>query len=160
MGDHSVDAILGVFVGSSELALLHLPDNAVDEGETGAVCLFHLRLVGQINIPLLVRGLLCFARLGHRGLDDLRQSLAAGGYGINHRAAQGRGQGHGVNPGLLLCIHVGLVQRDHHGNPQLQQLRGEKQAAAQIGGIHDIDNHVGMLIPDVGAGDAFLAGEG
>ena len=53
-----------------------------------------------------------------------------------------------------------LVQCDNHGDPQLQQLGGEEQGAAQIGGIHDVDDDIGMLVLDIGAGDALFGSEG
>ena len=60
----------------------------------------------------------------------------------------------------LLFVDVALVQGHHHGDAQLQQLGGEKQAAAQVGGVHDVDDHIRMFLLHIGAGDALLAGEG
>ena len=62
--------------------------------------------------------------------------------------------------GFLFHVDVGLVQGHNHGNTQLQKLGGEEQAAAEVGGVHDVDDHVGALVPDIGAGDALVGGEG
>ena len=68
------------------------------------------------------------------------------------RLSQLLGQGCHVDPGLFLFVDVAFVQRHHHGDAQLQQLGGEKQAAAQIGGVHDVDQNIRMLLLNVGAG--------
>ncbi len=160
MGHNGVDPVLCVPVGGADAALLHLFDDGVDKGKAGAVRRLNGFPAGHVHVALDIGGLLRLPCPVYRRFDNLRQALAAGGNGVHHRAAQRRRQGCVVNPGFLLFVHVRLVQRNDHGNPQFQQLGGEEEAAAQVGCVHDIYQHVGPLVPNILAGDAFLAGEG
>ena len=76
--------------------------------------------------------------------------------GLDHRTAQLFGQKLLVNFCLFLIDDIALVQCNHYRNPQFQKLCGKKQASAQIRSIHDINDHIRILILDVSAGNAFF----
>ena len=113
-------------------------------------------LVGQVDIALGVRGFLPLAVQGDRRIYHRFQALGGNGYRLHNGTAQLGGKSGCINRGLLLCVDVALVQGNYNGNAQLQQLRGEKQAAAEVCGVHNVDDGVGVLMPHIRTGDALL----
>ncbi len=52
------------------------------------------------------------------------------------------------------------VQGQHHGHVQLHQLHGQVEVPLYIGGVHDVDDALGMFPQNELPGDDFLAGIG
>ena len=75
---------------------------------------------------------------------------------LDYRTAQLFRQNLLVNFCLFLINDIALIQCDNYWNPKFQKLCGKKQASAQIRSIHDIDDHIRILILDVSAGNAFF----
>ncbi len=97
---------------------------------------------------------------GHRLVDQLRHALAFGGGDGHHGDAQLGAEplhvdGAAVGPDL-----VHHVQGQHHGHPQLQQLEGQIQVPLDVGGVHDVDDAVGLSVEDEIPGDDLLLGVG
>ena len=160
MGQNGIDFVLGVLFLGQNLPGLDLGNDLVDKRKPFAVSRFNGGLIRQIDIPLMIRRFLPLTIQGSGGLHDFCQPIPGGGGGIQYRTAQFLGQGIYINFGFLLLVDVMLVQRHNHRNTQLQQLGGEKQRTAQIGGIHNVDDGIGVLVSDIGAGDALLRGKG
>ena len=95
----------------------------------------------------------------HRRCNCTFQPLSHRGHGFDHRTAQLFRKRLDVDVGLLFGVDIALVERHNHRNAQLEQLRGEKQAAAQVGRVDDIDNRVRALIAHIRAGDALFRGK-
>ena len=148
-----------VDLGGLGLALFDLRDDVVDELIALAVFLVDCVLVVQVDVRLQVRRLLRRAGEGDGLLHDLGETLVLNRGRAHDGAAELLFQRGHVNRGLFLLVDVGLVQRDDHGDAELKQLRGEKQAAAQIRRVHDVDDRVRMLVADILARDALLRRE-
>ena len=159
IGQHGVDLIIQVLVAGEDLALFDLSNNAVDKFEALSVRRLNGLLVRQVDITLRIRCLLPSAEAGDSGLDHFTETFRADGNRLHHGAAQLLGQCGAINLVGFLLIDIALIQRDHDRDAQLQQLRGEEQAAAEIGRVHDVDDHIGVLILDIRTGDALLRGE-
>ena len=160
VGQNCIDLILEILVLGQYLAGLDLGNNLVDKLKTLAVSSLDGGLAGQIHIALVVGSLLSLAVQCGSSLHNFLQAFATGGSGVDHRAAQLLRQCLYIDLGLLLLVDVVLVQSDNNGDAQLQQLGGEEQGAAQIGGIHDVDDGIGMLVLDVATGNALFGSEG
>ena len=96
-----------------------------------------------------------FSRL-HRLIHQLGHALALGGGDGHHRDTQALRQLLHVDGAAVGAHLVHHVQRQHHGHPQLQQLQRQIQVALDIGGIHDVDDAVRLLVENVIPGDEFL----
>ena len=83
-----------------------------------------------------------------------------GGHRLHHRTAQQLTELFGIDPVACLFVQIAFVQCHHQRDAQFQQLGGKEQAAAEVGGVHDVDDGIGVLMLHIGAGDAFLRGEG
>ena len=116
--------------------------------------------IRPVVAAITVWGELALVGPGHGGLHHGLQALCGGGNGPDDRTAQLGRQGVHVDLGVLFLVDVALIQGHHHGNAQLQQLCGEEQAAAEVCGVHNVDDHIGIFVLYVGAGDALLTGEG
>ena len=160
MGQDSIDFILEILIPGQNLAGFHLRNDLVNKLESCPVRSLNGFPAAQVHIPLGVGSGLNLAHQRSGGLDNIGKALSVGGYGFDYRAAQLFGKQNLVDVGALLFVDVCLVQGDNHGDAQLQQLGGEEEGAAQIGGVHDVDNHIGILVLNVGAGDALFGGEG
>ena len=97
-----------------------------------------------------------FTALCNSGIHNGLQPFRGGGDGFHHGTAQFGGERRYINDGLLFCIDIALVQGDHHGDAQFQQLSREEQTAAQVGGIHNVDDGIGVFVLYIGTGDALL----
>ena len=83
-------------------------------------------------------------RLIHQFADALALGRRDGDYGDPQRLTHfPHVDGAAVGPDL---IHH--VQGQHHGHPQLQKLKGQIQVPLDVGGVHNIDDAVGLLIDD------------
>ena len=160
MGQHRIPPILGVFFAGAHLARFHPADDLPDKLKAFPIRLLHLALVRQIHARLFIGRLLHLPAQSHGGAHHRLQPHSSGGNRFDHRAAQFPGQGRRVDHRPLFFVDVAFIQRHYHGDPQLQQLRGKKQAAAQVRGVHDIDDHIGGFLLDIAAGDALLRCEG
>ena len=107
----------------------------------------------------MVRCFLAFPTERRGSLNNLPKSIPGGCGGVQYRAAQLFGQGADIDFRLLFLVDVVLIQRHHNGNAQLQQLCGEEEGAAQIGGIHNVDDGIRILVSHIGAGDALFRGK-
>ena len=87
-------------------------------------------------------------------------ALPLAAHGGNHGYAQMRLQSLGVQGQAQLPGNVYHVQRQHDGAPQLHELKGEQQAALQIGGIHHVHDDIGLLVEQKVARYALLGREG
>ena len=145
----------GLVLGE-DLPLLHLGDQGIDKRETLTVGFLHNFLVSQINVALDIRSSLDFTALCNSGIHYGLQPFRGGGDGFHHGTAQFGGERRYINDGLLFCIDIALVQGDHHGDAQFQQLSREEQTAAQVGGIHNVDDGIGVFVLYIGTGDALL----
>ena len=160
VGQHSVDLVAEVVVACAGLALFDLLYDVVDKFETLAVGGHDGFLARQVNVTLYVRRLLRLGCLGDSHVDHSLEAFAGGGDGIYNRTAELCGQRGGINLVALFVVYVALVQRHDHRHTELEQLSGEEQTAAQVGGVHNVYDDVGIFLLHIGAGDAFLAGEG
>ena len=96
----------------------------------------------------------------HRPVHQLGHALALGGGDGHHRDAQVLGQLLHVDGAAVGADLVHHVQRQHHGHPQLQQLQRQVQIPLDIGGVHDVDDAVRLLVQDEIPGDDLLLGVG
>ena len=122
--------------------------NAVVDG-VGEVVVQVIGLHGQPRVHLLV------------DLLDQRVDIhvVPGGNG-HHRHAQAGEQAGAVDHVPLFLHLVHEVHRQRHGTLQLQKLHGQVQVPLQVGGVHDVDDGVGLLLDDELPGHQFLHGVG
>ena len=52
------------------------------------------------------------------------------------------------------------VEGHHNGTTKLQKLQRQVQVALQVGGIHDVDDHIGLIFHNIVSGDDLLHGIG
>ena len=90
-----------------------------------------------------------------RGVQEIGEAPARGGHGGHHRHAQQPREFGGVDDDALAGGLVHHVQGHHQGALQAHELQGEFQAAAQEGGVDDIDDDVGFPRQQVVAGFQF-----
>ncbi len=108
----------------------------------------------------LGRGSRALLRLGDSALHKRVHAAALKGGGFHHRAAQmARELGH-VDGVAVLLHEIHHVQSQNHRNAQVDDLGGEIQVTFQIGGVHQVDDHVGLAAHEVVAGDDLLGGVG
>ena len=102
---------------------------------------------------------LVFRRL-HSPAHQFVDALALPGADSHHRHAQSLFQPGQIN-GISACAQrVHHVQRQHDRHAQLQQLQRQVQIAFQIGGVHNVDDHVRLIPDDEIPGDDLLHGIG
>ena len=107
-----------------------------------------------------IRGFLLLANNRNGSLNDLLHSPFGNGNGLDNGTTKACGKCGHVNFGLFLFVNVRFVQGNHHGNAKLKQLRCKKQTAAQVGSIHNVDDHIGVLVFNVFTCYALFGGEG
>lgn len=78
--------------------------------------------------------------------DQLVHALVLGGGDGDHRHAQHGLHGVDVNGALIAHQLVHHVQRHHHGDAHLQKLHGQVQVPLDVGGVHDIDDGLGLVL--------------
>ena len=96
------------------------------------------------------------ARGVHGGADQLLHALVFHGGDGHHRDAQSLGHGLDVDGTAAAGHLVHHVQRQHHGDAHLHQLQREVEVALDVGGVHDVDDAVGLLVQDEIPGDDLL----
>ena len=107
-------------------------------------------------MAFIVRRLLLCSFGSNCRFDNSIQTFRICGYSLEYLTAKLFRQCFHINLCLLLFIDVALIQGHHHGNAQLQQLCGEEQAAAEVCGVHNVDDGVRVLMPHIRTGDALL----
>ena len=130
LGDDIIDLILEVAVFCKDLALFHGGNHFINEGEAFLIRLHHFFLTGQIDIALGIGSCLLGADSLHRCADHILETFGGGGNRFHNGTIELGRKGNYINFGLFLLIDVSLIQGNHYGNPQFQQLGGEEQAAA------------------------------
>ena len=78
----------------------------------------------------------------------------------DHRHAQLVGKLCNVNGVAAGPDFVHHVQGNNHGDAQLDKLEGKVKVPLNIGGVHNVDDAVGVLLQDKIPGDDFLRGVG
>ena len=99
-------------------------------------------------------------RHGHSLVDQLGDALSLGRHNRHHRHAQGPAQPLDVHRAAVVPHLVHHVQRHHRGDPQLQQLQGQIEISLNIGGVHNVDDAVRLLVQNEVPGDNLLLGVG
>ena len=97
------------------------------------------------------------------GLDGRVDALGFQGGDLHDLAADLPAELLGVDAVAGLADQVHHIQGDDHGDADLHQLGGEVEVALQVGGVHDVQHHVGALIDQIVPGDDLLqrvGGEG
>lgn len=89
-------------------------------------------------------------------VDQLRNTFALGGGNGHHRDAEGGAQFLHIDRTAVGPHLIHHVEGKHHRHPQLQKLEGEVEVAFDVGGVHDIDDAVRLLIEDKIPGDDLL----
>ena len=90
------------------------------------------------------------------GADQLIHTLVFHGRDGDHRDAQRLGHAFDVDGAAVGGDFVHHVQRQYHGNAHLHQLQGQIQVPLDVGGVHDVDDAVGLLIQNEVPGDDLL----
>ena len=120
--------------------------DGVDAAVDGGIIRAEVRHLGQSFAP----------SHGDRLIHQLAHALAlCGGDRYDRDAERGAHLLHvdGTAVGTDLIHHV---QRQHHRYPQLEQLKRQVQIALDVGGVHNVDHAVRLLIEDKIAGDDLL----
>ena len=92
--------------------------------------------------------------------DQLIHALVLGGGDGDHRHAQHGLHGVDIDGALIAHQLVHHVQRHHHGDAHLQKLHGQVQVPLDVGGVHDIDDGLGLVLQNEVPGHDLLAAEG
>ena len=114
------------------------------------------RLVRRPGADIQLRRETVVLRRVHRAAHQLVQALALARADRHHRHAQPLLHGRQVDDVAVAAHLVHHVEGHHHGPPQLEQLKGQVEVAFKVGGVHDVDDHVGLLLDDEVAADDFL----
>ena len=99
-------------------------------------------------------------RHGHRLIDQLGNALSLGRHNGHHRHAQGTAQPLDIHRAAVGAHLIHHVQRHHRRDPQLQQLQGQVKVPLNVGGVHNVDDAVRLLVQDEVPGDDLLLGVG
>ena len=114
------------------------------------------RLVRRPGADIQLRRETVVLRRIHRAAHQLVQALALARADRHHRHAQPLLHGRQVDDVAVAAHLVHHVEGYHHRPPQLEQLKGQVEVAFKVGGVHDVDDHVGLLPDDEVAADDFL----
>ena len=114
------------------------------------------RLVRRPGADIQLRRETVVLRRVHRAAHQLVQALALARADRHHRHAQPLLHGRQVDDVAVAAHLVHHVEGYHHRPPQLEQLKGQVEVAFKVGGVHDVDDHVGLLLDDEVAADDFL----
>ena len=90
--------------------------------------------------------------------DQLIHAFVAGGGDGHHRHAQTLRQGLDIHAAAVACQLIHEVQSQHRGYAQLQQLQGEVEIALDVGGVHDVDDAVGVTVHQKIVGNHLFTG--
>ena len=85
-----------------------------------------------------------------------KDALALQRADLHAGAAQGAAELFQINGVAVLAHQVDHVHRHHHGVTQFNELGGEIEVALNVGAVHDVQNGIGMLVDQIGAGHHFL----
>ena len=149
------------------LVALHQLGGGEAKGKTGVLGLIHHDVGDGVNgfvdlslAEVVFQGRLLLRRRADSHVHQLVDALVFSSGNGDHGDAQLRGQLHhvdGVAAGPDLVHHV---QGDDHGDAQLYELEGKVEVPLDVGGVHDVDDTVGMLVQDEIPGDDLLRGVG
>ena len=153
-----IDGVSHIPVLGQNVAHLHRFHQGIYKGKPFPVC-----RLGRSLVMDFLRGI--GSCLAAAGMGDCRfhqgfQSPVGSRDRLDHGAAQPGRQSLSVDPVSLLFAQVAFVQRHHHRDSQLQQLGGEKQTAAEIFSVYNVDDHVRLFPADIVTGDPLLPGKG
>ena len=96
----------------------------------------------------------------HGPAHQLVDALALSGADSDHRHAQPLFQPGQIN-GISVAAHlVHHIEGHHHRPSQLQKLQCQIKVPLQIGGVHNVDDHVRLIPDDEIPGDDLLHGVG
>ena len=115
---------------------------------------------GTFRTEILHGGDFLFPGGFHAAVHQFPQALALDGGNGHHGHAQGFGQALDVDGAAVFPDLVHHIQGDDHGHPQGHQLQRQIEIALDIGGVHDIDDAVGLLLQQEIPGDDFFTGIG
>ena len=93
-------------------------------------------------------------------IHQLRHALVLRGGNRHHRHAQLSLHGVDVDASAVGRDLVHHVQGHHHGHSHLQKLHGQIQVPLDVGGVHDVDDAVGLFVQDEVPGDDLLTAVG
>ena len=93
-------------------------------------------------------------------LHQFVHALIAGGGNGHHGHAQHGLHGVDVHRAAVAVHFVHHVQGHHRGDAHLQHLHGQVQVALDVGGVHDVDDGLGVLVQHKIATHQLLAGIG
>ena len=96
----------------------------------------------------------------HRLVDELADALVPCGGDGHHRNAERLTHLPHVDGAAVGVDLVHHVQGQDHGRPQLQELQCQVEVPLDVGGVHDVDDAVGLLVQDEIPGDDLLLGVG
>ena len=99
---------------------------------------------GRAQIPLggHLPGL--YGALQH--VHQLADALVFGGADGHHRQPQRIAELFHVNAPAIGPHFVHHVQRHHHGDAQIHHLHGQVQVALDVGGVHNVQDRIGLLL--------------
>jgi len=95
--------------------------------------------IQHLRQPVLAHGL-------HHLLGQLRHALGLDGADGHDRDAQRLGEPLHIHGSAVDAHLVHHVERHDHGQAQFQQLQRQIEVAFEIGGVHDVENPVGMAV--------------
>ena len=90
-------------------------------------------------------GLLASGQL-RRFLSGLHSALALEGAHLHHSAAQRFGKLFQVDLIAVFMHQIDHIHRHNHGQPQLDQLRGQIEISLDIDAVHNVQNGVGLFV--------------
>ena len=94
------------------------------------------------------------------GLDRLIDAVALERGDFHDGAAELTAQLLGVDLIAVLPDEVHHVERDDHGDAELGQLGGQIEVALEVGGVDDVEDHIGALVDQIIPGDNLFKGVG
>ena len=120
----------------------------------------HCAAVVLLAAEILPQGLFLVAGDVHRVAHQLVHALALGGGDGHHRHPQHLLHAVYVHRAAVAGHLVHHVQGDDHGQPHLQQLHAQVEVAFDVGGVHNVDDGLGLLFQHKVPGYQLFAGIG
>ena len=115
---------------------------------------------GAVGAEVLHLGLDAAAGGIQQGVHQLGDTLVLGGADGNHRNTQGLRHLLDIHAAAVAPQLVHHVQGDDHGHLQAHELQGQVQVPFNIGGIHNVEDGIGLGFQDKVPGDNFFLGIG
>ena len=92
----------------------------------------------------------------HSGADQLVHAFVLDCGDGDDGDAQGAAHALDVDGAAIGGDLVHHIQGQHHGDAHFHQLEGQVQVPLNVGGVHDVDDTVGLLVDNEVPGDDFL----